>query len=64
MYKITAILYREGSNPVNWIHYSRHNLSLQACLDLLSQETKPCPGYLRRGVIRLENFKCELLPDK
>lgn len=65
MYKITAIIHRKGGTPTRWTSYSRHPLTLQDCIKLLSLKIPSGQRQYRRETqVSLENFQCELMHEK
>ncbi|EMR6447004.1 DUF1187 family protein [Citrobacter freundii] len=56
MYKITAIIHKDGGNPVRWEHYSEQKISKKECATRLSRLSVAGSTYGYHVV--LENYRC------
>lgn len=62
MYKITAIIHKDGGNPVRWEHYSEHRMGKKECVDRLSSVS--VAGSICGYHVVLENYRCREVRQK
>jgi len=62
MYKITAIIHKDGGNPVRWEHYSEQKMSKKECADRFSCDS--VAGWTCGYRVVLENYRCRELRQK
>ncbi|WP_183052351.1 DUF1187 family protein [Salmonella enterica] len=56
MYRITAIIHKDGGSPVRWEYYSKHKINKKECVEKLSRVSVAGSTYGYHVV--LENYRC------
>ncbi|EPW3925015.1 DUF1187 family protein [Enterobacter sichuanensis] len=62
MYKITAIIHKDGGSPVRWEHYSEQRMSKKECAVRFSCDS--VAGSTCGYHVVLKNYRCREVQQK